>query len=53
MFGIIKKLFVVLLTNIVNSSNHTKCASLSNQKCKNTILMNTIKNFTTLHLRLN
>ena len=33
MFGIIKKMFIVLLTNIVNGSNHTKCISLSNQKC--------------------
>ena len=34
MFEIIKKLFSVLLSSIVNASNHTKCASLSNQKCK-------------------
>ena len=33
MFGIIKKIFIVLLTSIVNASNHTKCVSLSNQKC--------------------
>ena len=33
MFGIIKKIFIVLLSNIVNGSNHTKCVSLSNQKC--------------------
>ena len=26
-------MFIVLLTNIVNASNHTKCVSLSNQKC--------------------
>ena len=26
-------MFIVLLTSIVNASNHTKCASLSNQKC--------------------
>ena len=25
MFGIIKKMFTVLLTSIVNASNHTKC----------------------------
>ena len=31
MFGIIKK---CLLTNIVNASSHTKCVSLSNQKCE-------------------
>ena len=34
MFGIIKKMFIVLLTSIVNASNHTRCVSLSNQKCK-------------------
>ena len=34
MFGIINKLFIVLLTNIVNISNHTKCVSLRNQKCE-------------------
>ena len=25
---------IVLLTSIVDASNHTKCVSLSNQKCK-------------------
>ena len=34
MLGIIKKMFIVLLTSIINASNHTKCVSLSNQKCK-------------------
>ena len=33
MFGTFKKVFVVLLTSIVKASNHTKCVSLSNQKC--------------------
>ena len=33
MFGIIKKMFIVLLSNIPNESNHTKCMSLINQKC--------------------
>ena len=33
MFGIIEKIFIVLLTSIVNASNHTNCVSLSNQKC--------------------
>ena len=33
MFGIIKKMFIVLLSNIVNGSNDTKCVSLINQKC--------------------
>ena len=26
-------MFIVLLNNIVNGSNHTKCIPLSNQKC--------------------
>ena len=34
MFQIIKKIFIILLTNIVNASDHAKCVSLSNQKCK-------------------
>ena len=28
-------MFIVLLSSIVNASNHTKCVLLSNQKCKN------------------
>ena len=32
MFGIIKKAFIVLLRNIVNESENTKCVSLSNQE---------------------
>ena len=27
-------MFIVLLTDIVNASNHTKCVSSSNLKCK-------------------
>ena len=27
-------MFMALLSSIVNASNHTKCISLSNQKCK-------------------
>ena len=34
MFGTIKKMFIILLGSIVNASHHTKCVSLSNQKCK-------------------
>ena len=34
MFGVIKRMSIVLLTSIVNASNHTKCASLTNQKCE-------------------
>ena len=30
----IKKIFIRLLSCIVNFSSHTKCISLSNQKCK-------------------
>ena len=33
MFGLIKKIFIGLLTGIVSAFNHTKCVSLSNQKC--------------------
>ena len=32
LFGLIKKIFIGLLTGLVNESNHTKCVSLSNQK---------------------
>ena len=27
-------MLIVLFTSIVNASNHTKCVSLSNQKCE-------------------
>ena len=33
MLKIIQKMFIVLLSNIVSGSNHTKCISLSIQKC--------------------
>ena len=32
MFGLVKKIFIGSLTGIVNESDHTKRASLSNQK---------------------
>ena len=32
MFGLIRKIFIRLLTGIVSASNHTKCLLLSNQK---------------------
>ena len=32
-FGLIEKLFILLLSSILNASNHTKCVSLCNQKC--------------------
>ena len=34
MFGLIKKIFIGLLTGLVNGSNYRKCVSLSNKKCK-------------------
>ena len=34
MFGIIKKMFIILLASMVNAFNRTKCVSLSNQKCQ-------------------
>ena len=34
MFGIIKKMFIVLLASIVTVSNHAKCMSLSNQNAR-------------------
>ena len=34
MFGLIKKIFIGLLSSIVDASNQTKFISLSNQKCK-------------------
>ena len=33
MFGLINKVFIGLLTVLVNGSNHTKWISLSNQNC--------------------
>ena len=33
MFELIKKMFIRLLSSMVNGSNHTKCVSLINQKC--------------------
>ena len=33
MFVLIKKIFIGLLTGLVNESNHTECVLLSNQKC--------------------
>ena len=32
MFMLITKMFIRLLTGLVNGSSHTKCISLSNQK---------------------
>ena len=35
MLAFIKKIFIGLLASVVKASNHTKCVSLSNQKCTN------------------
>ena len=59
MFGLTKKILIGLLTGLVNGSKNIKCVSLSYQKCIINpllliyILMNIVKNFTTIHLRLN
>ena len=38
-------MFIVLLTSIANASTHTKCVSLSNQKCDiQPILINSLLN---------
>ena len=36
MFRSIKSFLIMLLTSIVSASNHTKCMSLSNQRCMTT-----------------
>ena len=50
-------MIIVLLANKVNSFNHTKCVSLSNEEFNLLlliyILFNTVKNFTTIHLLSN
>ena len=33
-FGIVKKVFIVLLTSLVNASSDTKYVSLSNRECE-------------------
>ena len=33
MFGLIKKMFIGLLTGVVNGPNHAKRISVNNQKC--------------------
>ena len=34
MFGLIKKMFVRLLTELVHGSNHTSCISIRDQNCR-------------------
>ena len=47
----------IINIHIFNASNHTKCVCVSNQKCKiqptliNLHPHNTVKNYTTIHLR--
>ena len=59
MFGLIKKIVNGLLTGLGNGYYHTKWVLLSNQECLIEltlliyVLLNTVKNFTTIHLRLN
>ena len=59
MFVVILKIFVVLLSNIVNGSNHTKCVSLNNEKCMiQPTLVNLhpneiVKNFAAILFKLN
>ena len=61
MLGTNKKIFIRLLTGLVNVSYHTKCILLSNQKFQFQLTlinlhskeyMNTVKNFTTIYLQL-
>ena len=33
MFGLIKKIFIGLLTDMISASNHTECVFLSSQIC--------------------
>ena len=42
MFGLIKKIFVGSLTGLVSGSYHTKCVSLSNQKCMTQPTLNSL-----------
>ena len=59
MFGLIKKIFIGLLTGLVNGSNQTKCISLSNQKCiiqptfVNLHPNDIVENLTIIYLHLN
>ena len=44
MFRLIKKIFIGLLTGLVNGPTHTKCVSLNNQKFKLLLLIYTLMN---------
>ena len=53
MFEFIKKMFIGLLTSIVNASSHTECVSLSNQKCTTRPTLNILLLLLdTMHLRV-
>ena len=58
MFGFIKKIFIRLFSIMINGSNRAKSISLSYQKCTtqpnliNLYLMNTFKDYVTIHLQL-
>ena len=57
MFRFIKKIFIGLLTNIGNGSNHSKCVSLNNQQCMTQptliiIEMYVVKDYVIIHLQL-
>ena len=56
MFGLIKGIFIGLLTGRVNGYNHTKWISVGNPRLNQLLLfyiiMNTVKKFTTIHFQL-
>ena len=49
MLGLIKEIFIGLLTGLVNESNNTKCVSLNNQKC---MIQPTLINLHECHYKL-
>ena len=51
MFELVKKIFSGLINDLINGSNHTKCVSLSNQKCR--LNLNLYQEFnTSIQLRI-
>ena len=57
MFGLIKKVFIVVLSSIVLTIQNVFCDVIKNARFNLPILiyilMNTIKNFTIIHIHLN
>ena len=51
MIGIIRKMFIRLLTGLVSVSNHTKCTLMCALLIY--IVINTVKNSAFIHLQLN